>query len=91
MTTIQIRIDEKTKNSAKKIFDKIGCDMSTAIKLYLKQVAKVKGIPFMLTENGLTLQQEYEIIKASNEARQGKNISKPMTPEEFIKYLKTKA
>ncbi|MBU0668096.1 type II toxin-antitoxin system RelB/DinJ family antitoxin [Patescibacteria group bacterium] len=48
MTTIQIRIDENTKNEAKKIFDKLGIDMSTAIKMYLKRVVAGKGIPFVV-------------------------------------------
>jgi len=46
MSTIQIRIDEKTKKEAVKIFDKIGIDMSTAIKIYLKKIISEKGIPF---------------------------------------------
>ena len=46
MSTIQIRIDEKTKKQASKIFDDIGIDMSTGIKMYLKKVIAVKGIPF---------------------------------------------
>ena len=46
MTTIQIRIDEKTKDEARKIFDKLGIDMSAAIKMYLKKVVESKNIPF---------------------------------------------
>ncbi len=88
MTTIQIRIDEKTKKSAKKVLDKLGLDMSSAIKLYLKQISIQKQIPFpLLTENGLTPQQEDEILKAGEEAKRGINVSKDMTGDEFIKYL----
>jgi len=87
MSHIQIRIDEETKKSAKKILDKLGVDMSSAIKIYLKQIIINKGIPFKLvTENGLT--PENEIIKASDEAKQGKNVSKAMTPKKAIDYLK---
>ena len=38
MATIQLRIDNATKKSAKQILDKIGIDMSSAIKIYLKQI-----------------------------------------------------
>lgn len=77
MTTIQIRIDEKTKTSAKRILDRLGVDMSTAIKAYLKQISLHKGIPFrIVTENGLTPAQERTIIKADAEARRGKNVSR---------------
>lgn len=41
-----------------------------------------------LTVNGLTHAQERAILKASTEARAGKNIVGPFTPEEAIKYLK---
>lgn len=76
MTTIQVRIDEKTKRSAKRVLDELGLDMSAAIKAYLKQIAIQKRIPMpLVTKNGLTPQEEKEIIKSSREARMGKNIS----------------
>lgn len=88
MTTIQCRIDEKTKKSAKKVLDALGLDMSTAIKIYLKQITLRNSIPFpLLTENGLTVEEEDEILKAADEARRGINVSKPMTPKQFLKYL----
>ena len=49
MSTIQIRIDEETKAAAKKVLDDLGLDLSTAIKLYLKQVVLRKAVPFELT------------------------------------------
>ena len=89
MTTIQIRIDNETKKSAKRVLDKLGLDMSAAIKVFLKQVVIQQGVPFpILTENGLTPKEEQEILKASREASRGKNVSKPMEVEEAIEYLK---
>ena len=88
MTTIQIRIDEKTKKSAKKVFDEIGVDMSTAVKLYLRQVALQKGIPFpLVTKNGFTIQEETEILEAAKEARGGKKVTKALTQKEALKHL----
>jgi DNA-damage-inducible protein J len=88
MSNIQIRIDEKEKKSAKKIFEKLGLDMSSAIKLFLKQTTLRKGLPFLLlTENGLTLEEEDKIIKAAEEAKKGKNITRAMNSEEAINYL----
>lgn len=82
MATIQLRIDNATKKSAKNILDKLGIDMTSAIKIYLKQIVINKGIPFqLLTENGLTIQQENEILKASEEAEQGINITDSINPE----------
>jgi DNA-damage-inducible protein J len=89
MSYIQLRIDDKTKNSAKKILDKLGVDMSSAIKVYLKQIIINKGIPFkLLTENGFTPAEEREILKASKEAKAGKNVDGPFsTHEEIQNYL----
>lgn len=90
MSNIQIRIKEKDKNAAKKIFDNLGLDMSSAIKLFLKQTTLRKGLPFLLTtENGLTLEEEAEIIKVSSEAKKGKNISSALNKKEAVKYLKS--
>ena len=46
MTTINIRIEEKTKNQANKTLEKLGLDMSGAVKLFLHQVIKEDGLPF---------------------------------------------
>ena len=89
MSTIQIRIDETIKKNAQKVLEKIGLDMSSAIKLYLKQIALRKGVPFLiLTENGLTPKEEQLILDAAKEARQGKNISPAMNVPDAIKRLR---
>lgn len=89
MSTIQIRIDDKIKESAKKILDEVGVDMSSAIKIYLKQIIIHNGIPLKLvTENGLTFEEEKNILRASKEAVKGKNVTKSMTVKEAIDYLK---
>lgn len=90
MSTIQIRIDPKTKKEAQKVLNKVGLDMSSAIKVYLTQVVITQGVPFpLLTENGLTLQQEKEILKASEEAKRGINIVGPFEGNEAVHYLKS--
>ncbi len=61
--TIQIRIDSKTKEAARKTLDELGIDMSSAVKLFLTNVVHRKGIPLdLLTENGFTLAQEQALI-----------------------------
>ncbi len=89
MPYIQLRIDDKTKDSAKKVLDELGIDMSSAIKIYLKQIIVNQGIPFKLvTRNGFTPDEEREILKASEEARKGKNVSGPFsTKQEIQDYL----
>lgn len=63
-STIQVRIDEKTKKSAQQILQKLGMDLSTAINIYLVQIIEQHGIPFpILTENGMTQAEEQKILK----------------------------
>jgi DNA-damage-inducible protein J len=69
--TIQIRIDKKTKDAAKKTLSEIGLDMSSAVKLFLVNVVTTKSIPLDLrTPNGFTLAQEQAFIVETNEAKQ---------------------
>jgi DNA-damage-inducible protein J len=49
MAHIQIRISEKDKNEAKRVFDRLGLDMSSAIKLFLRQAVIHNALPFSLS------------------------------------------
>lgn len=65
-STLQIRIDRKDKIEAQKIFKKMGMDLSTGIKTFIKQVTIDKAMPFQpRTENGFTPQYEEMILKES--------------------------
>lgn len=68
--TIQIRIDRKTKEAAKKTLNEIGLDMSSAVKLFLINVINQKGIPLDLrTQNGFTLMQEQALVAETDNAK----------------------
>ncbi len=88
MTTIQVRMDERIKRESNKILEELGMDMSGAIKIYLKQIVTHKGIPFhLITENGMTPQEEKKILVASQEAQRGKNVKKFKNAKDAIRYL----
>ncbi|MFA5169513.1 MAG: type II toxin-antitoxin system RelB/DinJ family antitoxin [Candidatus Paceibacterota bacterium] len=62
---IQVRIDSETKNEAKKILDSLGMDMSSAIKIFFRQIINAKNFPCELRgENGFTLRNA-EILRES--------------------------
>ncbi len=64
MTTLNIRIDEKIKEDARKTFASMGLDMSSAVKLFFYQTVEEQRIPFELhTINGYTEKYENEILK----------------------------
>ncbi len=73
-STIQIRVDEKTKQDAVRTFREMGLDMSSAVKLFLKNVIITESIPFEVrTKNGFTRLQEKKMIAETEGAmRKGK-------------------
>lgn len=67
-TTIQVRIDSKLKKDVSKIFESLGLDLSSGIKMYFNQVLLKKGIPFrVLTENGYTPEFEKAMVADAEE------------------------
>lgn len=43
---IQLRVDEKLKTEATDIYEKLGLDLSTAIRIFLTRSVEERGIPF---------------------------------------------
>ena len=85
---IQVRVDEKLKKEADLIFDDLGLDLPTAIRIKKKKVVVSKSIPFELkstrTENGFTLEFEEEVLKTSKSKEQ---IGPFKSMKEAIKVL----
>lgn len=52
MSYIQIRIDDELKEEAVKLFNELGLDLSTAIRLFLKKSIEDRKIPFKLIGKG---------------------------------------
>ena len=64
-TQIQIRIDSKTKSEAKKVLEEIGMDVSTAINILFKYIAKSGAFPIDLRDvNGFRAHKARELSKA---------------------------
>lgn len=86
-TTLQIRIDSKDKIEAQKILKKIGMDLSTGIKTFIKQVTVDKALPFQpRTANGFTPEFEAMILRENDWAiKHGKRYK---SAEEMINDLK---
>ncbi len=60
MTTLSIRIEEKTKKEAAKTLAALGLDMSSAVKMFLHQVVIEQGIPFKPTRTPREIREEYD-------------------------------
>lgn len=67
---IQIRIDSKTKNEARKVLEIIGLDLSSAVKLFFKQIIIARNLPYEIRdENGFTLKKAQELRESIAEAK----------------------
>lgn len=77
MDQIQVRIDSKTKNEARKILEGLGLDISTAVKMMCKQIIFTKSLPYEIRdEHGFTPKKAQELREAIIEA---KNSTKAFT------------
>ena len=52
-SVVQFRVEDDLKLEATAIYEKLGIDLSTAIRMFLKRSVMENGIPFSMTlENG---------------------------------------
>ena len=67
-TLVQIRVDEDLKNEATDIFERLGLDLPTAIRVFLKKSVEESGIPFNLkiSNEKKNLKQADRILKKAN-------------------------
>ena len=49
-TNINISVDSDIKNEAQELLDSLGLDFATAIKIFLMQMIKRRGIPFPIVD-----------------------------------------
>lgn len=45
---VQVRVDEDLKNQATAVYDALGMDLSTAVRIFLKRSVMVNGVPFSM-------------------------------------------
>ena len=63
-TLIQFRVENKIKKDATKLYEDLGLDLNTAIKLFLKKSIKMQKLPFSINDDDENLDIK---IKAFNE------------------------
>ncbi len=69
-TLVQIRVDNELKEQATAVYDALGIDLSTAVRMFLKRSVMMNGVPFNMTlpENN---------IKAERTAMALEELNKP--------------
>ncbi len=46
---LQVRVEDSLKDEAAQVFDRLGIDTSTAVRMFLKRAIMENGIPFRMT------------------------------------------
>ena len=71
MAIIQFRVDDDLKSQATSVYEKLGMDLSTAIRIFLKRSVVANGIPFsMVLED-----DDYSSLKARQAIKNMQRIS----------------
>ena len=70
MAIVQLRVDDELKLQASSIYEKLGIDLSSAIRMFLKRSVMVNGIPF-----SMILSEEQYDASAATAAMKNMNAS----------------
>ncbi|HFL2097236.1 TPA: type II toxin-antitoxin system RelB/DinJ family antitoxin [Streptococcus agalactiae] len=60
MSTIAVRVDDQLKDEATELFQSLGLDMSTAVKMFLIQSVKTQSIPFEIKNKSFISDEEFQ-------------------------------
>lgn len=73
MATFQMRIDDELKQKSDDLFQSLGMDTSTAIRIFLTFAIEHNGIPFYVRQ----APEDLSLEKAINDTRNHKNLHGP--------------
>jgi DNA-damage-inducible protein J len=89
-SSVQVRLDESLKREAEIVFENIGVDAPTAIRMFFKKVVATRSIPFSLEECPyvFSAEEEAEIVNAAKESYDPENtVAVTTNPEETKQFL----
>ena len=75
-STVQIRIDDETRMKAATLYERMGLDIPTAVRMFLRQSIELNGLPFQprITErdvNGFSQYDAERITRAKKQLDEG--------------------
>lgn len=92
MSVLQIRLEEDLKNEVSALFDRLGMDIPTAVRIFFKRAVAERGLPFEVKEKKLSddeIESDRLLValrKAGEMAE--KNGAADMTEEEIEAEIK---
>lgn len=81
---VQIRLDDNLKSEASALYEALGLDLPTAIRMFIKRSVMVNGIPFSMTlpENEYKATRALRAMQEISEAASAAGVS-DMTLDEI--------
>ena len=85
-TNLTIRIDEKIKQEAETLFNRIGLNMSAAINVFFRQAIREQSIPFELKpyDDYYTGTRLTRILHSIEQAERGEIVTKTLAELEAM-------
>lgn len=82
---VQVQVDTDVKENVSEIYENLGIDLQTAIKIFLKKSIAVRGLPFELREESPKANR-WSIYENARKIMQENNVPE-MTLEEINKEI----
>ncbi len=89
-SVMQVRIDDELKAQASAVYDELGLDLPTAIRMFLKRSVVVGGVPFSMTlpKQDYKAERAVRAMQSLSDAAQ-KNGTAGMTLDEINAEIAT--
>ncbi len=84
-TVLQVRIDDDLKTQASIVYEQLGLDLSSAVRMFLKKSVAVNGIPFDVRNGGSVAKAEAAVQNMRQAAEM--NELSDMTLEEINEII----
>ncbi|MCC9926365.1 type II toxin-antitoxin system RelB/DinJ family antitoxin, partial [Streptococcus agalactiae] len=84
MSTVAVRVDAQLKDEATKLFQSLGLDMSTAVKMFLIQSVKTQSIPFEIKNKSFISDEEFQKLVELNSKGIRVRADDPESVKEFF-------
>ena len=86
MAVLKVRVDDELKKRATDIYNELGMDLSTAIRMFLKKSVMIGGIPFETKIDDISLNAILAIDKMRTISEQNGNSE--MTLDEINEEIR---
>ena len=83
MTTVTVRVDEQTKQNASLVLADIGLDVSTAVRMFLRQLVIRGQLPIELMQDTFYSQSNLSALRQSIDQAERGEFAKVTTLDEL--------